>query len=214
MIFLGLGGKSPQKQASSALERAEKRKAAMHQNHQMPPPPPGELFMEEAECAKTGKSYVIIWHRNSEAERFTVQNVIKTADVTIKDIGADAAQDYETAETSCSYPCSAFVHCGDECPWCGSRAGLVYCGCSKKLCKGGLYTRGDEQRFSHAICGCDTGMSPNPRTHSQGHKEEPMLQMDGRAALDKPEKRQQQARIGRDKRAAIGHDKTPRLSNK
>ena len=188
---------------SSALSRAKKRLAEVKEAQALPEALPGEVFIEQAQCGSTGQRYAIVWHRASAAERFRIHEIVKAegggsnaSDLAARHESADGENDQAR-----SYALSEFDPTGRECPCCGVQGGLIYCGCGKNICRSSVYVRGGVKYCKPYGCVCDAALG-NKATHSTGYAP------DARAAL---ETKKAQAKIGQEKREAIGRSNRPLL---
>lgn len=180
---------------SSALSRAKKRLAEVKEAQTVPEPLPGEVFIQQAQCGSTGQRYAIVWHRTSAAERFTIHEIVKAEG---GGNASDAAARHETADgendRARRYALSEFDPTGRECPWCGVQGGLIHCGCGKNICRSSVYVRDGVEHCKPYGCVCDSKLG-SISTHANGYAP------DASAA---PETKKAQARIGQEKRQAIG----------
>jgi hypothetical protein len=157
-----------------AKRRQEERKperAAQAERPAQTTAPARYQLIEHLHCSVTGEPFRLVWQRNSKNELFTIHEIVKGH----QDANRQDAQDSGADAALQKFPIKEFYYTGICCPWCGSRAGLVYCGCGDKLCGGARRWHEGVEWFTHTKCGIGGPLQPN--THVTSIK--------GQAALPK-----------------------------
>ncbi len=168
----------------SALERARKRLAARKEEAKAAPPP-GEIFVQNFVCSKTGRDFLVVWHRAAPHLRFRVHETSKYA----AQGGGEAQANKEEVR---SHPASAFATSELTCPWCG-HTDFIYCSCGTDACGGAIYFKDGVQRFRLESCGCDgpiksgverfSGRTPDGASNKTLGKQEPARRISKDAKL-------------------------------
>jgi hypothetical protein len=117
-------------------------------------------------CAVTSKPFVVVFERISPAHRFQIARLLSDDASTAENKAYSGLSARKPARQS--YDAGEFDWTGCACPFCGNRAGVVYCDeCAETVCAGRVRSLPDGgQTFAcHDACGATGTTGPAAHVH-------------------------------------------------